>query len=199
MRSTYLRTVARDILYLFCDRILIFAQYLFLYFQIVGLDTNIEFIKDLCVHPKFQSGEVHTGFIEENFKQLFSELHTSNETLIQGALASILFEEMVSLATSVETKDPFSPFVVETGLRLNHVLKNTFYFDVGKEKNVVEVKYAEPDVYLMRVNKLGSWKRVTGTSKKIDGALELSTEIDGVITKARIVKLNDKLHIFTKV
>ncbi|XP_011050854.1 PREDICTED: methylcrotonoyl-CoA carboxylase subunit alpha, mitochondrial isoform X2 [Acromyrmex echinatior] len=93
-------------------------------YNIAGLDTNIQFIKDLCKHSKFQSGEVHTGFIEENFEQLFPKLHISNKILIQGTLASILYEDIESLSTSLETKDPFTPFAVETGLRLNHVLNH---------------------------------------------------------------------------
>lgn len=88
---------------------------------------------------------------------------------------------------------------METGLRLNHVLKHTFYFNVDNEDNIVEVKYSEPDMYLIRVNRLGPWRKAIGTLKKIDGALELFTEIDGIITKTRTVKLNNKLHIFTKV
>ncbi|KAM0725885.1 Methylcrotonoyl-CoA carboxylase subunit alpha, mitochondrial [Formica fusca] len=167
-------------------------------YNIAGLDTNIEFIKDLCIHPKFQNGEVHTGFIEENFEQLFSKLHIPNSVLIQGALAWILYEDVDSLSASLETKDPFSPFAVETGLRLNHVLKHTFYFNVDNEDNIVEVKYSEPDMYLIRVNRLGPWRKAIGTLKKIDGALELFTEIDGITTKTRTVKLNNKLHIFTK-
>lgn len=163
------------------------------------MDTNIEFIKDLCAHPKFQNGEVHTGFIKENFEQLFPKLQTSNRILIQGTLISILYEEMESLRASLETEDPFTPFAVETGLRINHMLNRMFHFDVEKENNIVEVKYAEPDVYLMRVNRLGPWRKVTGTLKKTDGVLELFAEIDGIITKARTVKLNNKLHIFTKV
>ncbi|XP_011880584.1 PREDICTED: methylcrotonoyl-CoA carboxylase subunit alpha, mitochondrial [Vollenhovia emeryi] len=167
-------------------------------YNIAGLDTNIEFIKDLCAHEKFQNGQVHTGFIEENFEQLFPKIQTSNRILMQGTLASILLEDMESLNMSVETKDPFTPFAVETGLRLNHVLERTFLFDVGKESNVVEVRYPEPDVYLMRVDRLGPWMKATGTLKKTDGVLELFAEIDGIITKARTVKLNNKLHIFTK-
>lgn len=119
--------------------------------------------------------------------------------LIQGALASILYEDINSLSTSLETKDPFSPFVVEIGLRLNHVLKHTFQFNIENKNNIVEVKYAEPDVYLMRVNRLGPWRKVTGTLKRTDDASELVIDIDGIISKARTVKLNNKLHVFTKV
>ncbi|XP_011352307.2 methylcrotonoyl-CoA carboxylase subunit alpha, mitochondrial isoform X1 [Ooceraea biroi] len=167
-------------------------------YNIAGLDTNIEFIKDLCAHPKFQSGEVHTGFIEENFEQLFPKLQTPNEVFIQGTLASILIEDMNSLSASLDTKDPFSPFAMEIGVRLNHILTQSFHFNVGKDSNMVEVKYTEPNEYLMRVNRLGPWKKVTGTLKKMDGALELFAEIGGVIAKTRIAKLDNKLHIFTK-
>ncbi|XP_072767688.1 methylcrotonoyl-CoA carboxylase subunit alpha, mitochondrial [Anoplolepis gracilipes] len=167
-------------------------------YNIAGLDTNIEFIKDLCVHPKFQNGQVHTGFIEENFEQLFPKLHIPNSVLIQGTLASILYEDVDSLRASLETKDPFSPFAMETGLRLNHVLNHTFHFNDGNENNIVEVKYSEPDMYLMRVNRLGPWRKVTGTLKKVDDVLELFTEIDGIISKARTVKLNNKIYIFAK-
>lgn len=167
-------------------------------YNIAGLDTNIEFIKDLCAHPKFQNGQVHTGFIEENFEQLFPKLCIPNQVLIQGALACILYEDIDSLSASLETKDPFSPFAIETGFRLNHVLKHTFQFNIENENNIVEVKYPEPDMYLMRVNRLGPWRKVIGTLKKIDGASELFIEIDGIITKVRTVKLNNKLHIFTK-
>ncbi|XP_029155137.1 methylcrotonoyl-CoA carboxylase subunit alpha, mitochondrial isoform X1 [Nylanderia fulva] len=167
-------------------------------YNIAGLDTNIEFIKDLCAHPKFQNGEVHTGFIEENFEQLFPKLCIPNQVLIQGALACILHEDVDSLSAALETKDPFSPFAIETGFRLNHTLQHTFHFNVGNENNIVEVKYPEPDMYLMRVNRLGPWRKVIGTLKKIDGASELFAEIDGIITKVQTVKLNNKLHIFTK-
>lgn len=33
-------------------------------YQIVGLNTNISFIKTVCEHPEFIKGEVETGFIQ---------------------------------------------------------------------------------------------------------------------------------------
>lgn len=106
---------------------------------------------------------------------------------------------MNTLIASLDTQDPFSPFAIETGIRINHVLEKTFHFNVGEDNNVVEVKYTEPNEYLMRVNRLGPWQKVTGTLKKTDGVLELFSDIDGVITKARTARLDNKLYIFTKV
>nr|XP_050866201.1 methylcrotonoyl-CoA carboxylase subunit alpha, mitochondrial isoform X2 [Vespula vulgaris] len=166
-------------------------------YNVTGLDTNIEFIKDLCLHPDFQNGEVHTGFIAENSKKLFPDLRVPNETLIQGAMALILYEEMNALSISLKTNNPFSPFATETGLRLNHVLNRTFNFSVDNKNMEVNVKYIEPEVFSMRTNNIGPWRRVIGTLKKINNALELNTEIDGVITKARVTKLGNRLHLFT--
>ena len=66
-------------------------------YNIAGLSTNIEFIKDLCSHLNFLQGQVHTGFIEEHCRELFRELHVPSEVVAQAALASILYEDTHSL------------------------------------------------------------------------------------------------------
>ncbi|XP_046836271.1 methylcrotonoyl-CoA carboxylase subunit alpha, mitochondrial isoform X2 [Vespa crabro] len=134
-------------------------------YNIAGIDTNIEFIKDLCLHPDFQNGKVHTGFIVENSKELFPDLRIPNEILIQGALALILYEEMSALSISLKTNNPFSPFATETGMRFNHVLNRTFKFAVDNKSLEVSVKYVEPETFSMRINNIGPWRRVTGKVK----------------------------------
>ncbi|KOC70796.1 Methylcrotonoyl-CoA carboxylase subunit alpha, mitochondrial, partial [Habropoda laboriosa] len=106
-------------------------------YNIAGLDTNIEFIKDLCSHSNFRQGQVHTGFIEEHHRELFPKLHVPNEIAAQAALATILYEDTHSLRSSLATIDPFSPFATETGLRFNHPLTRTFAFNVS---NVDDIK-----------------------------------------------------------
>ncbi|KAK1126552.1 hypothetical protein K0M31_004185 [Melipona bicolor] len=167
-------------------------------YNIAGLNTNIEFIKDLCSHSNFRQGQVHTGFIEEHFQELFRKLHVPNEVVAQAALALILYEDTHSLRSSFTTSDPFSPFATETGLRLNHTLTRTFSFNVCDDDIKVEVRYVEPEVYSMRINQIGPWRRVTGTLKKKENSLELCTEVDETITKTRIIKIYNKLYLFTK-
>lgn len=116
----------------------------------------------------------------------------------QAALALILYEDRHSLQSSFTTTDPFSPFATEIGLRLNHTLMRTFCFKVYDDDIKVEVKYIEPEIYSMRINQIGPWRRVTGFLKKKENSLELCTEIDETITKARIIKIHDKLYLFTK-
>lgn len=146
----------------------------------------------------FLQGQVHTGFIEEHCQELFRKLHVPNEVVAQAALASILYEDTHSLRSSLTTVDPFSPFATEIGLRLNHTLTRTLYFNVCDDDIEVEIRYIEPEVYSMRINQIGPWRRVTGTLKKKENTLELCTEIDETITRTKIIKIHNKLHLFTK-
>nr|XP_012149295.1 PREDICTED: methylcrotonoyl-CoA carboxylase subunit alpha, mitochondrial [Megachile rotundata] len=167
-------------------------------YNIAGLDTNIEFLKDLCSNPSFCLGHVHTGFIKEHYQELFPKLHVPSEVAAQAALAWILYEDTNSLRSSVTSVDPFSPFATETGLRLNHSQYRTFNFKVYGEDIDVEVKYVEPEVYSMRINKIGRWRTVTGVLKKKENSLELHTEIDEMTIKSKIIKIRNKLYLFTK-
>jgi 3-methylcrotonyl-CoA carboxylase alpha subunit len=41
--------------------------------QVVGFETNIEFLKRLSANPAFAAGDVETGFIAKRYKELFPE------------------------------------------------------------------------------------------------------------------------------
>ncbi|KXX79645.1 Methylcrotonoyl-CoA carboxylase subunit alpha, mitochondrial [Madurella mycetomatis] len=55
-------------------------------YEVVGLSTNIEFLKRLCHSRAFIEGDVETGFIEQWKDELFQPRHTSNEVFAQAAL-----------------------------------------------------------------------------------------------------------------
>ncbi|KAK0086458.1 hypothetical protein PV325_003172 [Microctonus aethiopoides] len=166
-------------------------------YNIAGVETNIEFLKDLCCDVKFQAADVHTGFINERMDLLFPDLAISSNILSQGALAMILYDDLTNLKAALMTKDPFSPFNIANSLRLNHTLTKKFEFIFNNEKCLIYVQYIEPEVYLMRINDIGPWIRVSGTLTQHDNFLVLSAEIADKKTKSTIVKVNDALHIFT--
>lgn len=167
--------------------------------QIAGLETNIQFIKDICCHSKFKSGNVHTGFIQENYDQLFPKIQIPHETIAEGALALILYDEYESLERAVTLNDPFNPFAVECGYRINHKLKRRYEFKVGEENCTVDVQFEEPENYLMRVNEIGPWRKVSGTLKKSNDKLELTSEIDELSKKSIFVEIDNDLILFTNV
>ncbi|OAD52244.1 Methylcrotonoyl-CoA carboxylase subunit alpha, mitochondrial, partial [Eufriesea mexicana] len=115
-------------------------------YNIAGLDTNIEFIKDLCSHSNFWQGQIHTGFIEEHYRELLPNLHVPSEIAAQATLALILYDDTHSLQSSFKTNDPFSPFATEIGLRLNYTLTRTFSFNVGEDDIKVEDREWQFDI-----------------------------------------------------
>ena len=55
-------------------------------FEIVGVSTNVEFLKRLCYSPAFIEGDVETGFIEKWRDELFKPRHINDEVFAQAAL-----------------------------------------------------------------------------------------------------------------
>ncbi|KAI0394485.1 carbamoyl-phosphate synthase subunit L [Xylariaceae sp. FL0594] len=55
-------------------------------YEVVGLSTNIEFLKRLCKSPAFIEGDVETGFIEKWKTELFEPKRVKSEVYVQAAL-----------------------------------------------------------------------------------------------------------------
>lgn len=66
-------------------------------FEIVGLSTNIEFLKRLCHSPAFIEGDVETGFIEKWRTELFDPRRIDGEVFAQAALAIVSRQEKSSI------------------------------------------------------------------------------------------------------
>ena len=58
-------------------------------YEVVGLSTNIEFLKRLCRSPAFIEGDVETGFIDKWRDELFRPRHVSDVVFAQAALGSL--------------------------------------------------------------------------------------------------------------
>ncbi|KAI2782265.1 carbamoyl-phosphate synthase L chain, ATP binding domain-containing protein [Daldinia loculata] len=57
-------------------------------YEVVGLSTNIEFLKRLCRSPAFIEGDVETGFIEKWKEELFDPVVIKPEVYVQAALGA---------------------------------------------------------------------------------------------------------------
>lgn len=58
-------------------------------YEVVGLSTNIEFLKRLCRSPAFVEGDVETGFIEKWKDELFAPAVVEPEVYVQAALGLV--------------------------------------------------------------------------------------------------------------
>lgn len=64
-------------------------------YEVVGLNTNIEFLKHVCKSADFVKGEVETGYIEKHKEELFISDPVEFETFAQAALG-LLAKELAS-------------------------------------------------------------------------------------------------------
>ncbi|KAF2223959.1 carbamoyl-phosphate synthase L chain, ATP binding domain-containing protein [Elsinoe ampelina] len=62
-------------------------------YQIAGPQSNIEFLKRMCVSPGFVAGEVETGYIGKNSEELFRRVPIESELWAQAAIGLFLAEQ----------------------------------------------------------------------------------------------------------
>ncbi|KAI1272173.1 carbamoyl-phosphate synthase subunit L [Xylaria sp. FL0933] len=111
-------------------------------YEVVGLSTNIEFLKRLCNSPAFIEGDVETGFIDKWKAELFDPVTVKPEVYVQAALGILA----LSPATAELPHGGPLGFGRNTGER-------TFFFKSldalnEKEGEVVEVSIFQKDSQL---------------------------------------------------
>ncbi|KAG8927346.1 hypothetical protein FRC02_008263 [Tulasnella sp. 418] len=76
-------------------------------YKVVGVSTNIQFLRTLSGHTDFIKGDVETSFINKHFDELFPVIQPpSPELLLQAALFIVLRDN----ATSFAPKEPATPW-----------------------------------------------------------------------------------------
>lgn len=61
-------------------------------YEVVGVATNIDFLKKLCSHEEFIAGEVETGFIDKHREILFERDYPGDEVFAQATLGLLLHD-----------------------------------------------------------------------------------------------------------
>lgn len=87
-------------------------QWSLAHFPILGVANNVQFLQDIVAHPAFQSGDLHTHFLEVH--PIESHSHTPpTEAFLIAALSSHLYKKPVSSGDSSDgsSTSPSSPWV----------------------------------------------------------------------------------------
>uniref|UniRef100_A0A669BXZ6 Methylcrotonoyl-CoA carboxylase subunit alpha, mitochondrial n=1 Tax=Oreochromis niloticus TaxID=8128 RepID=A0A669BXZ6_ORENI len=141
-------------------------------YNIVGLNTNIDFLLNLSGHPEFEAGNVSTSFIPQHYADLFpTPKAPSGATICQAALGLILQERNHTLGF---TQNPFSPFGSSSGWRNNILFNRNVTLQVGDEVN-----------------------HVTGEVEMEGGASFLHCTVNGVKSRPKLVILDNTVHLFS--
>jgi 3-methylcrotonyl-CoA carboxylase alpha subunit len=72
-------------------------------YEVVGLSTNIEFLKRLCRSPAFLAGDVETGFIDKWREELFRPQEVEDEVFVQAALGLLSLTTTTTTTTTATT------------------------------------------------------------------------------------------------
>ncbi|XP_013369037.1 PREDICTED: methylcrotonoyl-CoA carboxylase subunit alpha, mitochondrial isoform X2 [Chinchilla lanigera] len=165
-------------------------------FNIVGLCTNVDFLLHLSAHPAFAAGDVHTDFIPQHHEELLpSRRAVASEHLCRAALGLVLQEKAVTDTFTLQTQDPVSPFSFSSGRRLNTRYTRNLTLRDGKRNVAVAVTYNHDGSYSMQVE--GETFRVRGALHSEGGCTRLSSCVNGVVRRAKLVTLGSTMHLFS--
>jgi 3-methylcrotonyl-CoA carboxylase alpha subunit len=106
-------------------------------FHVVGLHTNLPFLRRLSAHPAFQEGLVETGFIPKYHDALIPTTQPSPPQYIALATLAVLLQEVPTSPAS--PNDPYSPWDRTASFRVNGTLSRTVRW-VDPEKKDGEIK-----------------------------------------------------------
>jgi len=86
------------------------------HYQVVGLTTNVAFLKRLVQSEAFATADLDTGLIERNHDMLFAAAQAAPDTALALACAALMASEQTSASQAANPADPWSS---ATGWRLN--------------------------------------------------------------------------------
>jgi 3-methylcrotonyl-CoA carboxylase alpha subunit len=152
-------------------------------FQIVGVSTNVEFLRRLIATPSFREATLDTGLIEREENRLFAEASAGSEVLILfAALAALLRER----AAASQSSKSLSPWEIRDGWRLGGRLRRRLQF----HSCAVDVEYIA-DGFQMFVG-----EHRFDVEGELQSKGELTATINGVRRQATAIVLQDMYHVF---
>ncbi|XP_038671932.1 methylcrotonoyl-CoA carboxylase subunit alpha, mitochondrial isoform X1 [Scyliorhinus canicula] len=165
-------------------------------YNIVGLNTNIDFLLNLAAHPEFEAGNVHTDFIPQHYDRLFPVKEATNkDVLCQAALALILHERIQTNTFKGLSHDPFSPFANSTGRRLNILYCRNLALMDGQNKVNIDVTYNSDGTYSIQIDE--EVFHVFGELDAVGDATYLKCSVNGMVCRPKLVLTDNSIHLFS--
>ncbi|WP_300753709.1 acetyl/propionyl/methylcrotonyl-CoA carboxylase subunit alpha [Janthinobacterium sp.] len=155
-------------------------------YQVVGLATNIAFLKRLVLGQAFSSADLDTGLIERNHDALFPALQAAPDTALALASVALLRQEAAA-------NDGGGPWGNAQGWRLNSALKRSLSFAdefalaSDSKAYAVRVTYAA-DGWLFNDQPV---------SLTTDKGMELHIKLGERAVHGTVLRDGEQFHVFT--
>jgi 3-methylcrotonyl-CoA carboxylase alpha subunit len=161
-------------------------------YQVAGLVTNLEFLKNVAGHPAFAAADLDTGFIENHRADLVPEkTAVTDRHLTLAVLYQVLTAGQENAAAAASSTDPYSPWNDGTAWRLNDRAHHDYTFEGAEDDIVVSVSY---NAGQYQVDLLGK-SYFTDAELLKDGSLRVA--IDGHILRAAVVKDSNRYIVIS--
>jgi len=159
--------------------------------EVAGLATNLTFLASIAAHPAFAAADLDTGFIERHRDALLPPPETvSDEVLALLCLGLLLERRAAAERDAARSGDPYSPWALCDGWRLNDDAHDSLHLRQGDSDLVVPLIY-RPWGYELTLP--GGTIEARG-SLSADG--RLSGEIGAVRRQAGYVRRGAELSLF---
>ncbi len=161
-------------------------------YRIAGVTTNLTFLSALAAHPAFREGLVHTAFIDAHRDELLPTTHPASNTVLALASLFVLLRRAQSAAeAAAQSGDPYSPWHLTTGWRLNEHYEHSLRFlDWGREVAVM-IRFLEAGF----VAHFG--EESLAISGEFDASGDLLADLGGARVSATVVQNGHEITVVT--
>ncbi|WP_334190427.1 acetyl/propionyl/methylcrotonyl-CoA carboxylase subunit alpha [Noviherbaspirillum sp.] len=154
-------------------------------YRIVGLSSNVTFLKRLVESPAFSQADLDTGLIERNHDILFPAAMPVTMDVVSLAAASLLTSEQNSGAAAND------PWADTTGWRMNGTLLRKLDFSDESHAYPAVIGYRET-----------GWSVQLGERAAVMTLIErhgaqLVIKVDGATVRGTVVREGEAFHVFT--
>jgi 3-methylcrotonyl-CoA carboxylase alpha subunit len=161
--------------------------------EIVGLTTNVAFLRRVALNPSFAAGEVDTGFIARHRAELVpAPAPLSDRMLGLAALGILLLRQSQAEMEARASADPYSPWHCATGWRLNDDAYHVLRLRDGSQEIALTAHFRRDGFVL----------DLPGGSVAARGSVDadgwLTADLGGVSMRATIVQQGDDIVVFAE-
>ena len=161
--------------------------------EIVGVRTNVAFLRRVAASEAFGQAELDTGLIERNRAEVLPGRDAiGTDVLAAAAFAELAYEERTARERAQTSGDPYSPWHRVDGWRLNEDSHHDFIFADGESAHPVRVHFSGSGLHLAVK---GAKHAFTGEALE-DGTLRM--RLDDGTYRARALRDGDDWHLFSR-
>jgi 3-methylcrotonyl-CoA carboxylase alpha subunit len=152
-------------------------------YQVVGLATNIAFLKRLVESQPFSTADLDTGLIERHHGVLFPPVATATLEVLALAAASLLVSERNEAAND--------PWADTSGWRMNAALRRSLDFGDESGRSPLSVDYVQSGWTVSAGNRKAAMTIVEHQGK------HLVVKLDGATVRGTVVRDGETFHVFS--